>query len=76
MQPSFAPEEYAAIAAPLRETIAADRFPLSPRVGSLKAILDKLDPPAPTSVPFPPAKPAGEPSMVVARMRGTRRRRR
>jgi hypothetical protein len=30
----------------LRDTIAADRYPLSPRVRSLRAILDKLDPPA------------------------------
>jgi hypothetical protein len=31
----------------LRETIAADRFPLSPRVRRWRAILDKLEPPAP-----------------------------
>jgi hypothetical protein len=33
----------------LRETIGRDRFPLSPRVKSLKAIPAKLDPPAPGS---------------------------
>jgi hypothetical protein len=64
-----------ALAALLRETIAADRFPPSPRIRSLKAILDKLDPPAPPKAVYPPMKPAGEPSMVVARMRNPKRRR-
>ena len=63
------------LAALLRDTIAADRFPLSPRVRRWKAILDKLEPPAPKREPLPPLKPPGEPSMVVARMRGTKRRR-
>ena len=39
--------DLAAIAKLLRETITADRFPLSPRIRSLKAILDKLEPPPP-----------------------------
>ena len=39
------------------------------------AILDKLEPPAPKREPLPPLKPPGEPSRVVARMRGTKRRR-
>jgi hypothetical protein len=75
MQPNLTPDDYATLAALLRDTIAADRFPLSPRVRSLKAILDKLEPPAPKREPLPPMKPPGEPSMVVARMRGTKRRR-
>jgi hypothetical protein len=29
----------------LKQTIAADPFPLSPRVERLRAILDKLEPP-------------------------------
>jgi hypothetical protein len=62
MPPNLSPEECA--------TIAADRYPLSPRVQSWKGILDKLEPPAPKREPLPPL-----PSMVVARMRGTRRRR-
>jgi hypothetical protein len=39
----------------LRERIAADRFPLSPRVRRLKAILAKLDPSAekPAVTPYP-----------------------
>jgi hypothetical protein len=70
----------ACIAALLRDTIAADRFPLSPRVRRWKAILDKLEPPPPKREPLPPPLPplklAGEPSMVVARMRNPKRRRR
>ena len=31
MQPNLSPEDHATIAALLRDTIAADRFPLSPR---------------------------------------------
>jgi hypothetical protein len=31
----------------LRETIAGDRYPLSPRVRKLRAILDKLEPAPP-----------------------------
>jgi len=35
----------AALAAVLRATIAADRYPLSPRVRQLRAILERLEPP-------------------------------
>ena len=69
------PDDKAAIASLLRHTIAADRFPLSPRVRRWQAIIDKLEPPAPKREPLPPLKPPGEPSIVVARMRGTKRRR-
>jgi hypothetical protein len=41
----------ATVAELLRETIERDRFPLSPRIKSLKAILDKLEPPAPRPTP-------------------------
>jgi hypothetical protein len=41
----------------------------------MRLILDKLEPPAPKCEPLPPLKPPGEPSMVVAWMRGTKRRR-
>jgi hypothetical protein len=47
MQPDLSPEDRAAIAALLRDTIAADRFPLSPRVSRMREILNKLDPPEP-----------------------------
>ena len=47
-------DDRAALIALLRETIAADRFLMSPRIRRLKAILEKLDPPAPRSEPLPP----------------------
>ena len=59
MQPDLSPEDCAAIAALLRDTIAADRFPLSPRIKRMRAILNKLDPPVPKPVPFSPLKPPG-----------------
>jgi hypothetical protein len=60
--------DLAAIAQLLRETIAADRFPLSPRVRRWQAILDKLEPPAPKPEP-PPLKPPGTPSRALAKKR-------
>jgi len=55
MQPDLSPEDRAAI--------AADRFPLSARVTRMRAILNKLDPPAPRPpAPFPPVKPQRQPS--------------
>jgi hypothetical protein len=38
----------------LRESIKGSHFLLSPRIQRLKAILDKLDPPAPRAEPPPP----------------------
>ena len=57
MQPDLSPEDYAAIAVLLRDTIKADRFPLSPRITTLRAILDKLEPPEPLPLRHPPLKP-------------------
>jgi len=72
MQPDLSPEDYAALAALLRDAIKADRFPLSPRIASLRAILDKLDPPEPLSLRHPPLRPYA-PSMLMARKRARRR---
>jgi hypothetical protein len=69
MQPDLSPEDYAAIAALLREMIATDRFLLSPRVKRWQAILDKLDPPSPKPAPHPPLKAPGEPSVVLMKKR-------
>jgi hypothetical protein len=51
-------DERAAVIKLLRDTIAADRFPLSPRVRRLKSALEKLDPSAvpQRSEPLPPPK--------------------
>ena len=65
----------AALAAVLRATIAADPFPLSPRVRQLRGILEKLEPPLPRPQPFPAPKPSAQPSLLYLKLRGGRRRR-
>jgi hypothetical protein len=57
----------------LKQTIAADPFPMSPRIRTLRAILDKLEPPAPRPKPYSAPKPAGTPSLLLARKKGRRR---
>src|SRR4030088_3271845 len=47
----------------------ADRFFRSPRIRRLKAVLDKLDPPAPQPDPMPPPKAPREPSLALRRTR-------
>ena len=50
-------EERAVLTKLVRDNIAADNYPLSPRIGRLKALLAKLDPvPAVVAEPYPPAK--------------------
>jgi Molybdopterin-binding domain of aldehyde dehydrogenase len=68
--PMGLPAELADLARFLREAIEADRYPLSPRVRRLKALLAKIDPaPAPAATPLPPPKPPGRPSLVLAKKR-------
>ena len=55
-EPNLTHDDKATPAGLLRATIAADRYPLSPRVRSLQAILDKLDPPAARPEPLPPPR--------------------
>jgi hypothetical protein len=58
-----------ALAELLRETIASDRYPLSPRIKTLKAILAKLEPPAPASEPYSPPRACERPSLALAKKR-------
>ena len=60
----LSPEDRAAIAALLPDTIAADRFPMSPRIKRMRAILHKIEPPAPEPFRFPALK-QGRPSQVL-----------
>ncbi|MBV8122200.1 MAG: hypothetical protein JO081_19945 [Alphaproteobacteria bacterium] len=46
----------------LRRSIDEDRFPLAPRHAPIKAILAKLEPPAPIPEPLPPLRPGLAPS--------------
>jgi hypothetical protein len=62
-------DEKTALAALLKRTIADDRYPLSPRIGTLRGILAKLEPPKPVPAPVPPLKAYAPP-------RGTAKRRR
>ncbi len=69
MPPDLTEDDKAILVDLLRETIATDRFALSPRIKSLKVILAKLDPPAPRPEPLPPPKPPGERNVVLAKKR-------
>jgi hypothetical protein len=61
-------EEATALVALLTRTVDGDRYPLSPRIRTLKAILNKLRP-EPIREPLPPPK-------VYAPLRATAARRR
>jgi hypothetical protein len=52
----------------LRRAIDDDRYPLSPRIQTLKAILGKLRP-EPTREPLPPPKVYAPPRAMVTRRR-------
>ena len=70
MTPKLTEEHRANLARFLCEAIEADRYPLSPRVSRLKALLAKIDPrPAPAVAPLPPPKSSGRPSFVLAKKR-------
>ena len=72
--PGLTDSDKTMLAEVLRETIAADRFPMSSRVRRLKAILAKLDPdPEPPVIPYPPPRPSAEPSFLYAKAEGCRR---
>jgi hypothetical protein len=60
-----------ALAQLLRRTLDDDCYPLSPRLASLRAILDKLDPPKPRPE-LPPTLQVRDPrsGQVDARRRG------
>ena len=67
MTPDLTEDDKAALVELLKETIATDRFPLSPRVRSFKAILAKLALPALAPELYPPPKSPGQPSTVLAK---------
>ena len=61
-------DETAALARLLKSTIDADRYPLSPRIQTLKAILDKIQP-EPVREPLPPLKRYEPPRATAGRRR-------
>ena len=57
----------AALADVLRATIAADKFPLSPQVQQLRAILERLEPPPARPQPFPAQGALASPATCCGR---------
>jgi hypothetical protein len=72
MPENLFPEERAAVVKLLRETIAADRYPLSPRIRTLKSALARLDPSASAPVQAIPTPTAWVNSTIGTRKRGRR----
>jgi hypothetical protein len=68
MTPDLTDEETAALVRLLSDTINNDRYPLSPRIQTLKAILAKLRP-EPARKPLPPLKVYAPPRATLARKR-------
>jgi hypothetical protein len=62
--------ETAALIRLLRDTIDGDRYPLSPRLAPLKAILAKIEPPVPRPELPPPLKAYDAPRASKRRRRG------
>jgi hypothetical protein len=69
MQLDLTDGETAALIRELHDTIESDRYPFSPRIRTLRAILAKLRP-EPVREPLPPPKVYAPPRFV----RGRRRR--
>jgi hypothetical protein len=63
-------DETAALARLLRCTIDEDRYPLSPRLATLRAILARLEPPVPRPELRPPLRAYMAPSAAGRRRRG------
>jgi len=61
-------DETAALVRLLKSTIDADRYPLSPRIQTVKAILDKIRP-EPVREPLPPRKHYEPPRATAGRRR-------
>jgi hypothetical protein len=62
-------DETAALARLLRRTIDEDRYPLSPRLAPLRAMLAKIEPPQARPEPPPPLKAYDAPSSASRRRR-------
>jgi len=70
-------DERAKLVRMVRQAIEGDRFFLAPRAKRLRSILSKLDPASieRAALTHPPPKPDGEPSAIITKLRGGRRRR-
>jgi hypothetical protein len=68
MTPDLTDEETAALIKELHEIIESDRYPFSPRIRTLRAILAKLRP-EPVREPLPPPKVDAPPRFIRGRRR-------
>jgi hypothetical protein len=68
MQLDLTDQEIAALARLLTNTIDADRYPLSPRIQTLKGLLAKIRP-EPAREPLPPPKVYAPPRATAGRKR-------
>jgi hypothetical protein len=66
MNPDLSDEETAALAQDLHDIVENDRYPFSPRIRTLRAILAKLRP-EPVRKPLPPPKVYEPPRATAAR---------
>jgi hypothetical protein len=62
-------DEKTALAALLKRTIDADRYPLAPRIGTLRGILAKLEGPKPAPTPLPPLRRYAPPPHTAGQRR-------
>jgi len=62
-------DEKLALTAALKRLIDEDRYPLSPRLQTLTAILARLQPPKPAPAPLPPRRFYGPPRHTAAQRR-------
>jgi hypothetical protein len=62
-------DEKVALVALLKRTIDGDRYPLSPRIGMLRGILARLEPPKPAPAPLPPLKAYAPPRHTAKQRR-------
>ena len=62
-------DETRALARHLRHTLDDDPYPHAPRLDPLKAILAKLEPPAPKPEALPPLRPGMGPTHGLGRRR-------
>jgi hypothetical protein len=69
-------DEHAELVRMLRQAIEDDRFFLAPRAKRLRTVLSKLDPASieRAATPYPPPKRPRQPSAIIAKLRGPRRR--
>ena len=73
--PEFTDEDYSDLAALVREAIEAEPNRIGPRISMLKRLLAKLEPEVEKPAPYPPPMPSAQPSLLYAKLRGSRRRR-